>query len=207
VGEDSSHPQPAVLIVDEDEEYCAFVSEHLSRAGYASRRVSTAAAAIDLVGREQPAAVLLEVNLPEVCGYEVCHELRQRHGDGLPIVFVSGDRTEPADRVAGLLVGADDYVLKPTDPDELIARVRRLLARAAPAEEVPGRGLPELTKRELEVLRLLADGLDQNAIAGQLVISCATVATHIQRILAKLGVHSRAQAVALAYREGLAPQA
>jgi DNA-binding NarL/FixJ family response regulator len=57
------------------------------------------------------------------------------------------------------------------------------------------------------VLRLLADGLDQHAIAEQLVISRTTVATHIHRVLRKLGVHSRAQAVALAYREGLAPQA
>lgn len=57
------------------------------------------------------------------------------------------------------------------------------------------------------MLRLLADGLDQHAIAEQLVISRTTVATHIHRVLRKLGVHSRAQAVALAYREGLAPQA
>jgi DNA-binding NarL/FixJ family response regulator len=203
VGKDSANPQRAVLIVDEDEDYCAFVSDHLSRAGFPSRQVSTAVAAIDLVGREQPAAVLLEVNLPEASGYEVCHELRQKHGDGLPIVFVSGDRTTSADRVAGLLVGADDYLLKPTDPDELVARVRRLVARAAAPPETPRSGPAELTRRELEVLRLLADGLDQDAIAEQLVISGATVATHIQRVLKKLGVHSRAQAVALAYREGV----
>jgi DNA-binding NarL/FixJ family response regulator len=147
--------------------------------------------------------VLLEVNLPEASGYEVCHELRQKHGDGLPIVFVSGDRTTSADRVAGLLVGADDYLPKPTDPDELVARVRRLVARAAAPPETPRSGPAELTRRELEVLRLLADGLDQDAIAEQLVISGATVATHIQRVLKKLGVHSRAQAVALAYQEGL----
>lgn len=198
----------SVLIIDGDEDYCAFVSHHLSRAGYASRRVSGAADAIDVAQRELPAAVLLEVSLPEACGYEICHELRQTHGEGLPIVFVSGDRTTSADRVAGLLVGADDYLLKPTDPAELVARVRRLVARAAGhAGREPGRGLSELTKRELEVLRLLADGLDQDTIAGRLVISRATVATHIQRILKKLGVHSRAQAVALAYREGVAAQA
>lgn len=134
--------------------------------------------------------------------------MRHKHGDDLAIVFVSGDRTDPADRVAGLLVGGDDYLLKPTDPDELIARVRRLLARAAPAAEpAPRNGLSELTRRELEVLRLLADGLDQTAIAEQLVFSRATVATLIQRILRKLDVHSRAQAVALAYQEGLAPHA
>ena len=204
MGDDSTgSPQP-VLIVDGDDEYCAFVSDHLSRAGYASRHVATGSDAIDEAHRERPAAVLLEVNLPETCGYEVCHELRQKHGDGLPIVFVSADRTTSADRVAGLLVGADDYLPKPTDPDELVARVRRLVARAAAAQEPAARdGLAELTPRERQVLELLANGLNQDAIAGQLVISAATVATHIQRILRKLGVHSRAQAVALAYREGL----
>jgi two-component system, NarL family, nitrate/nitrite response regulator NarL len=208
LGDDRTESRQAVLIVDEDEQYCAFVSDHLARAGYASRRVATAGDAIAVAQREPPAAVLLEVSLPETCGYEICHELRERHGDGLPIVFVSGDRTTTADRVAGLLVGADDYLLKPTDPDELVARVRRLVARAAAhADREPGRGLSELTKRELEVLRLLADGLDQGTIADRLVISRATVATHIQRILKKLGVHSRAQAVALAYREGVAAQA
>jgi two-component system, NarL family, nitrate/nitrite response regulator NarL len=208
LGYDDSELRHPVLIVDEDEQYCAFVTNHLSRAGYASHRVSTAADAIAAAQEDPPAAVLLEVSLPETCGYEICHELRQRHGDGLPIVFVSGDRTTSADRVAGLLVGADDYLLKPTDPDELVARLRRLVARAAvhPDRE-PGRGLSELTKRELEVLRLRADGMDQDTIANRLVISRATVATHIQRILKKLGVHSRAQAVAVAYREGVAAQA
>lgn len=197
-----------VLIVDEDEQYCASVSDHLSRAGYASRRVSTASDAIVAAEQEEPVAVLLEVSLPETCGYEICHELRERHGDALPIVFVSGDRTTTADRVAGLLVGADDYLLKPTDPDELVARVRRLAARAAAQNSrAPRTGLSTLTNRETEVLELLADGLDQHAIAARLVISRATVGTHIQRILKKLGVHSRAQAVAVAYREGLAAPA
>jgi DNA-binding NarL/FixJ family response regulator len=201
---DESAESNSVLIIGGDEDYCAFVSHHLSRAGYASRRVSGAADAIDVAQRELPAAVLLEVSLPEACGYEICHELRQTHGEGLPIVFVSGDRTTSADRVAGLLVGADDYLAKPTDPDELVARVRRLVARAAAlANQTPPDGLSDLTRREREVLRLLADGLDQKSIAARLVISRATVATHIQRILRKLGVHSRAQAVALAYREGL----
>jgi DNA-binding NarL/FixJ family response regulator len=208
MGDDRTESRQPVLIVDEDDDYCDFVSDHLFRIGYASRRVSTATEAIHAVQQERPAAVLLEVNLPEACGYEVCHELREKHGDSLPIMFVSADRTTTADRVAGLLVGADDYLAKPTDPDELIARLRRLVTRAtARTEPVPGKPLSELTRREIEVLWLLADGLDQDAIADRLVISHATVATHIQRILKKLGVHSRAQAVSLAYREGLAAPA
>ena len=143
---------------------------------------------------------MLEVALPGLCGYEVCHQLRGQFGDGLPIIFVSGDRTEPFDAVAGLLLGADDYLAKPISPDELLARVRRLDRRSIPV--VPGVAA-KLTRREMEVLRLLAEGHEQDEIAQELYISRKTVGTHIEHILRKLGVRSRAQAVALAYRDDL----
>jgi DNA-binding NarL/FixJ family response regulator len=107
-------------------------------------------------------------------------------------------RTEPYDRVGGLLLGADDYLAEPFAPDELLARVRRLVARSRDNSSAL-----DLTKRELEILRLLASGRNQSQIAAALVIAERTVATHIQHILAKLGVHSRAQAVAVAHRRGL----
>jgi DNA-binding NarL/FixJ family response regulator len=158
------------------------------------------------VRREQPSCILLDVVLPRATGYEVCRELRDEYGETLPIVFVTGQRMEAADRVAGLLIGADDYIVKPFNPDEPIARVRRLVLRSdilTKVAERRRRGSFQLTERELEVLCLLADGLTQDAIARELFISPKTVSTHIQRILTKLGVHSRAQAIALAYRENL----
>src|SRR5205814_5427055 len=145
-----------------------------------------------------PAAAIVDVNLGGgQSGYEISRELRDLFGD-LPVVFVSGERTESFDRVAGLLLGAADYIVKPFEPDELVARVRRLVV-----PEEPRRSASTLTARERDVLRLLADGLDQRRIATELFLSPKTVATHIQHILGKLGVHSRAQAVALAHREGL----
>jgi two-component system nitrate/nitrite response regulator NarL len=189
-----------ILLVDDDEGFRGLVSSLLSRMGCETYEAATGEEALAVAHQERPALVLLDVCLPGLTGYEVCRELRDEFGDELPIVFVSGERTASYDRVGGLLLGADEYLVKPLDPNELLARVRRLLARSA---SVAPDAASTLTKRELQVLGLLADGLDQPAIAGQLLISPRTVATHIQRILTKLGAHSRAQAVALAHREHL----
>jgi DNA-binding NarL/FixJ family response regulator len=147
--------------------------------------------------------MVLDVKLPGLSGYEVCRRVRDRFGGETAVLFISGERTEPFDRAAGLLVGADDYVVKPFEPGELIARARRLLARTDGNGNSPDVDRAKLTRRELQVLGLLAQGLTQKQIARELVISSKTVATHIQRILAKLKVHSRAQAVALAHRSGI----
>src|SRR5262249_57483285 len=110
-----------------------------------------------------------------------------------------GERMEPLDRTAGLLLGGDDYLVKPVDPGEFVARIRRLVDPQG-IEAGATNGLESLTKRENEVLELLAQGHPQDEIARELVISPKTVATHIQRILGKLEVRSRAQAVAVALR-------
>ena len=122
------------------------------------------------------------------------------------MILVASDRTEPLDRVAGLLLGADDYLAKPVDGGELLARMRRSLRRNGSSSAAPHHGPasdPNLSPRELEILALLAQGKTQQEIAETLVISSKTVATHIQHLLSKLGVHSRAQAVAIAFRLGL----
>jgi DNA-binding NarL/FixJ family response regulator len=171
----------------------------LRRVGYTTHEAETGEEALAVAKRERPALVVLEVVLQGVSGYEVCRELKDEFGEALPIVFVSGTRTEPGDRVAGLLVGANDYLVKPFDPNELLARVRRLL----PVPLADGRTAHKLTRRELDVLSLLVEGLSQPEIAEKLFISPKTVGKHIEHILGKLGVHSRAQAVALAVHDEL----
>ena len=85
--------------------------------------------------------MILDVRLPDLSGYEVCRELRDRLGASVPVMFVSGERIESFDRVAGLLVGGDDYLVKPFELDELVARARRLVERPAglEADVVPDR--------------------------------------------------------------------
>jgi DNA-binding NarL/FixJ family response regulator len=193
----------SILIVDDVPSFRGLVATLLGDAGYEVREAASAREALELADDEPPALVLLDVVLPEVSGYELCRTLRERFGETLPIIFVSGSRTDPLDSGAGLLVGADDYIVKPFVPEELIARVRRALTRSAELDRRNGAAANGLTSREREVLGLLAEGLTQNGIAERLVISPMTVATHIQRILGKLGVHSRAEAVSRAYRLGL----
>jgi DNA-binding NarL/FixJ family response regulator len=192
-----------ILVVDDDEGFRSFVGDLFEGIGYATTRLASGADVLAAVADELPVAIVLDIQLPGLNGYEICRELRNRYGDSVAIVFISGERTEPLDRAGGLLIGADDYLVKPVDPGELIARVIRLLDRSSSNGEAASANgkLESLTLRENEVLDLLAEGLTQEEIADRLVISPKTAATHIQRILGKLGVRSRAQAVALVLRE------
>jgi two-component system nitrate/nitrite response regulator NarL len=193
-----------IVIADGDEASRALAAAALNRAGFDTVEVSTGSAALDAVRESGVALVVLEVGFTDMTGYEVCREIRNERGDELPIFFLSGLRTEPLDRVAGLLLGADDFIVKPFDPDELVARARRFVNRRLPARELTnGEGrTPHLTRRELDVLNLLIEGRRQKEIATQLAISEKTVATHIQNLLGKFGVHSRAELIARAYLHG-----
>jgi DNA-binding NarL/FixJ family response regulator len=186
-----------ILIVDRDRHSRMLISRVLERVGYTTYETETGEEALAIAKRERPGLVVLETLLPGMSGYEVCRELKDEFGEELPIIFVSETRTEPSDRVAGLLVGADDYVVKPFDPNELLARVRRRLRGPLAA----GQAARKLTRRELDVLSLLVDGLSQPEIAEKLFISHKTVGKHIEHILSKLAVHNRAQAVAVAVRD------
>jgi DNA-binding NarL/FixJ family response regulator len=194
-----------VLIVDDDADFRAMVAAVLEDAGYSTLEAGSEHAAMRAVADEEPSIALVDVNLDGVTGYAVLRDLRARFGEGLPVILISGTRVEPVDAASGLVFGADDYVVKPFDSGELVARISRSLTRSAAQRSAPGdfSSRFELTPRESEVLKLLVDGWNQKEIAQRLVISPKTVATHINRVLGKLGVHSRAQAVALAAREQL----
>ena len=186
-----------ILVVDDDETARGMIAPALLRAGFDVREAATADAAMELASDERPALAVIEVMLPGTSGYEVCRELKDASA-ATRVVLVSGRRAEACDRTAGLLLGADDYLVKPLDPDELVARVRRLLPRES---DLPQAVRTRLTPRESEVLELLVDGWTQTEIAEVLLISPRTVGKHVEHILAKLDVRSRAQAIALAVRE------
>jgi DNA-binding NarL/FixJ family response regulator len=189
-----------ILIVDSDARARAELAQLLEDEGHQVVQAGSGEAGLKLARENPPALVVLEVPLGDRSGYDVCRILREELGEELPVLFLSGARTESYDRVAGFLVGADDYIVKPFAVDELLARVRRLVRHAKPAA---GPSTSLLTPREREVLRLLVEGLAADEIATQLFISKKTVGTHLEHIFTKLGVRSRAQAIAVAYRDNL----
>jgi DNA-binding NarL/FixJ family response regulator len=199
---DNKRTSGPVLIVDDDEGFVACVRTLLESGGFSTLAAATGEEALQIAEDESPLVVLLDIKLPGLNGYEVCHALRDQLGHRVAIAFVSGARTEPIDISSGLLAGADDYIVKPFEPSELLARIGAMIRRVTQSGE---RTLQagDLTHREFEILGLLADGLDQREIAERLSIAPKTVGTHLEHILGKLGVHSRAQAVAAAYRQAL----
>src|SRR5438876_4065778 len=91
-----------ILVVDDDKEFSSFLSELLESRGYRTARLHSGTAVLEAAAVEQPTLVILDVQLPGLNGYEVCSELRERYGDTLSILFISGERTAALDRSAGL---------------------------------------------------------------------------------------------------------
>jgi len=122
--------KPLVLIVDDDAELSAMVATLFEREGWAVHGVLTGGDGERALGELRPDAVLLDVMLPDANGYELCRRWRAAQPTLGLVMFTA--RGEPMDRVLGLEIGADDYLAKPFEPRELVARVRALLRRQAP---------------------------------------------------------------------------
>jgi DNA-binding NarL/FixJ family response regulator len=178
--------------------------------------------AVEAVRRTSPDVVLMDIRMPEVDGLEATRSIMSDPAGALKAPRVIILTTFDLDHYvyAALTAGASGFLLKDVTPEHLVAAVRlvrsgdallaptitrRLVERFAQRDTEPlHRDLAALTPRELEVLRLLAQGLSNAELAAQLFLSEATVKTHVARILGKLGLRDRVQAVVVAYRTGLA---
>src|SRR5829696_1944233 len=171
-----------VLVVYDEPKFRSLVSTLIAGVGLECREAGSGGEAVALAREARPTLIIMDVRLPDISGLEICQQLREQFGEQLPILLGSGVKRDALDRSAGLLVGADDYLVKPFDSDEFIARVRRLLIRSAAAhpEQAVSTVLSNLTRREREILELLAEGRNRNSIAARLVISPKTVASHVQ---------------------------
>ncbi|MEV5893817.1 response regulator transcription factor [Nonomuraea fuscirosea] len=180
------------------------------------------AEAVEAARRTRPDVVLMDIRMPRMDGIEATRRiLADDAAGGIRVLILT---TYDLDHYVytALTAGASGFLLKDVTPEHLVAAVtlvrtgdallaptitRRLVERFARQDDIspptPHRDLSELTARELEVLRLLATGLSNVELAERLHLSPATVKTHVARILAKLGLRDRVQAVVLAYETGL----
>ncbi len=131
-----------ILLIDDDRRLAEMVGRYLGQAGFSVQVQGTARAGLEALAERTPDLILLDLMLPDGDGLDVCRQIRQRGGPAarVPILMLTA-RGETTDRVVGLEVGADDYLPKPFEPRELLARVRALLRRAAPVDVSSG-GLP-----------------------------------------------------------------
>jgi two-component system response regulator AdeR len=150
---------PPILVVEDDATTADVVRAYLERDGYQTVVCSSGGRALDLVRQLGPRCIVLDVMLPERNGFEITEALRER-GSTVPLLILSA-RAEEADRIRGLRLGADDYLVKPFSPGELVARVAALLRRAE-AEPSPTRRL------RLGALRLDTDR--REAMVGDRVV-------------------------------------
>src|SRR4051795_733386 len=178
--------------------------------------------AIDQARRLKPDVVLMDIRMPELDGIEATRRLLAAAGEQpvRVLMLTTFDLNEYV--YEALRAGASGFLLKDVPPEQLAAGIRvvgegeallapsitkRLIqefAEVAPAMPEPPAGLDELTARELEVFKLVARGLSNAEIAAELVVSETTVKTHVARMLMKLGLRDRVQAVVLAYEAGIA---
>ena len=159
------HPSPTVpatrtggrvMIVEDDKDIATLVANVLAEEGYTTSVVTDSRQAIETFERFHPELVTLDVMMPSIDGISLCLELRR--SSEVPILFISAKK-EPPDRVVGLRVGADDYIGKPFDNDELLARIEALLRRAQMSHEGTG-------AKQLRFGRFVIDSGSVQAIAG-----------------------------------------
>jgi DNA-binding response OmpR family regulator len=206
-------PEKQILIVEDEPSVAEVVGLYLKRAGYPTVTFGDGRAALDWLQQNSPLLVVLDLMLPGATGFEITRWLRLR--SDTPIIMLTA-RGEETDRIAGLEMGADDYIVKPFSPQELVSRVRAVLRRAQPA----GEGVTEkplrygnlmidpqshlvvvdnqekpLTAREFDLLWLLASHPRQVFTRDQLLdrvwgsaefIDPATVTVHIRRLREKI---------------------
>jgi DNA-binding response OmpR family regulator len=207
------HARGTVLVVDDEPTIAEVVSRYLERAGYRTRIASDGPQALERAAERRPDLVVLDLMLPGIDGLEVMRRLRQPERDRIAFILLTA-KGEESDRVIGLRLGADDYVVKPFSPAELVARVDAVLRRLEPAPErepalvfgaleidpaarqvrVDGERI-ELTQREFELLLFLARHPGQAFTREQLMdhvwqysfyIDTSTVTVHIRRLRSKI---------------------
>ena len=224
-----------ILIVEDEIDVAELLAHHLRKEGFAVEIIDNGRVALNWLKSERPALIILDLMLPELSGLDLCRIVKSNPGtEGVPIVMLSA-RIEEIDRVLGFELGADDYVVKPFSPRELVLRIRAILRRMSQDKE-PGEQLLRVgelvldrsrhevraadrvidcTATEFKLLAILMeregrvqerDRLLSDVWGYDSVIDTRTVDTHMRRLRDKLGSHGRYIETIRGFGYRLAPQ-
>lgn len=193
-----------LLLVDDDPNLVLLVKDYLEFRGYEVTAANNGREALQILDKDIPDMIICDVMMPEVDGYGFVADLRKRQDIGwIPVLFLSA-KGQSQDRIKGLNLGADVYMVKPFEPEELVAQVESSLSQSGRIRQHADAGAPietliqvnpsvELTPTELKVVQLVAKGLANKDIANHMKLSQRTVESHVSNMLGKTGLNNRTE--------------
>jgi DNA-binding NarL/FixJ family response regulator len=204
-----------LLLIDDDPNLILLVKDYLEFRGYEVMTAENGREALEVLERDIPDMIICDVMMPEMDGYSLVNHVREDpRTSWIPVLFLSA-KGQSQDRVKGLNTGADVYMVKPFEPEELVAQVEAALKQAARIAERPSKGMEngpkiqvpfdvELTPTELRVVQFVARGMANREIADELNVSQRTIESHVSNMLGKTGLHNRTELARWAIENSMA---
>lgn len=205
-------PPKKLLLVDDDPNLILLVKDYLEFRGYEVLTAGNGKEALDVMDGFTPDLIICDVMMPEMDGYSFVEKVRENPDvSWIPVMFLSA-KGQSSDRVRGLTTGADVYMVKPFEPEELVAQVESSLKQTERLLKMQGGILQptlqldrdvELTPTETRVIHLVAKGMSNREIAEQLNVSQRTIESHVSNMLGKTGLHNRTELARWAMEGGI----
>lgn len=196
--------QKRLMLVDDDPNLILLVKDYLEFRGYEVMTAGNGREALEILENTVPDLLICDVMMPEMDGYTLVQTVREDPRiSWLPVLFLSA-KGQSQDRVKGLNTGADVYLVKPFEPEELVAQVESSLKQASrliqhkshgisQSPKIKARRNVELTPTELKVVQLVAQGMANREIAVEMKVSQRTIESHVSNMLGKTGLHNRTE--------------
>lgn len=213
--ESNTGDQKQLLLIDDDPNLILLVKDYLEFRGYQVTTAENGREALEILEQETPDMIICDVMMPEMDGYSLVKHVREDPKTSwIPVLFLSA-KGQSQDRVKGLNTGADVYMVKPFEPEELVAQVESSLKQASRLIQHQNKGgsegptiqVPfdvELTPTELKVVQFVARGMANREIAEELKVSQRTIESHVSNMLGKTGLHNRTELARWAMENSMA---
>jgi DNA-binding NarL/FixJ family response regulator len=208
--------QKKLLLIDDDPNLILLVKDYLEFRGYEVVTAENGREALEVLEKQTADMIICDVMMPEMDGYSLVSAIRSDPKTSwIPVLFLSA-KGQSQDRVKGLNIGADVYMVKPFEPEELVAQVESSLKQASRliqhkdskgGDSSPRIQVPfdvELTPTELRVVQFVARGMANREIAEELNVSQRTIESHVSNMLGKTGLHNRTELARWAIENGMA---